>query len=113
MRTYIRYGLMIAMLSLSLIADNSVVFAGPLEDANTAYKHGDYATALQLLRPLAEQGNATAQFVLGIAYSEGRIVRRDYTEAEKWLLLAAEQSLRDWTKSRVGGCVGEGLVKLC
>lgn len=111
---------MVAMLTLSFIVSSSVVFAGSLEDANTAYKCGDYATTLRILRPLAEQGNATAQFVLGIAYSEGRIIRRDYTEAEKWLLLAAEQSLRDWTNSRrdrstyrLGGCQGEGIVKLC
>jgi hypothetical protein len=38
--------------------------AGPFEDAVAAYKHGDYATALRLLRPLAEQGNARAQFNL-------------------------------------------------
>ena len=36
-------------------------FAGPLEDAGAAYDKGDYATALRLLRPLAEQGNAQAQ----------------------------------------------------
>ena len=30
--------------------------AGPLEDGVEAVNRGDYATALQLLRPLAEQG---------------------------------------------------------
>jgi hypothetical protein len=33
------------------------VAAGPLEDAIAAYGKGNYATALLLLRPLAEQGN--------------------------------------------------------
>jgi hypothetical protein len=30
----------------------------PLDDAIAARQHGDYATALRLLQPLAEQGNA-------------------------------------------------------
>jgi hypothetical protein len=32
--------------------------AGPLEDAMAAYERGDYATAVRLWRPLAEQGEA-------------------------------------------------------
>ena len=35
--------------------------AGPLEDAVAAARKGDYATALRLLRPLADQGDAVAQ----------------------------------------------------
>ena len=34
--------------------------AGPLEDGLAAHERGDYATALQLFRPLGEQGNASA-----------------------------------------------------
>ena len=41
--------------------------AGPFEDATAAYERGDYATALRLFRPLAEQGNADVQFNLDIA----------------------------------------------
>jgi hypothetical protein len=35
--------------------------AGPLEDALAAHERGDDATALRLIRPLADQGNAVAQ----------------------------------------------------
>ena len=35
--------------------------AGPLEDGVAASRSGDYATALRLLRPLADEGNAVAQ----------------------------------------------------
>jgi TPR repeat protein len=35
--------------------------AGPLEDGEGAYHRGDYAEAMRLLRPLAEQGDANAQ----------------------------------------------------
>ena len=36
-------------------------WAGPLEDAKTALDSGDTTTAIQLLRPLAEQGAAIAK----------------------------------------------------
>jgi hypothetical protein len=45
------------------------VAAGPLEDALAAYVRGDYATALRLTRPLAEHGDAHAQFALGVQYA--------------------------------------------
>ena len=45
--------------------------AGPLEDAAAAEARGDYATALRLFRPLANQGNAVAQFSLGVMYDKG------------------------------------------
>ena len=35
------------------------------EDGLAAYERGDYATALRLWRPLAEQGNALRQKILG------------------------------------------------
>lgn len=36
--------------------------AGPLEDGRAAYDRGDYATALRLWGPLADQGNPSAQY---------------------------------------------------
>ena len=39
----------------------------------------------------AEQGDAKAQFNLGVAYDDGKIVARDYKEAVKWYTKAAEQ----------------------
>ncbi len=56
-----------------------------------AYKRGDYATALRELRPLAEQGNANAQYNLGFMYINGLGVPLDYAEAAKWFRKAAEQ----------------------
>jgi uncharacterized protein len=65
--------------------------AGPLEDGVAAYKRGDYATALRLLSPLAESGNARAQYNLGVMYKDGRGVPRDDVEAATWLRKAADQ----------------------
>jgi hypothetical protein len=41
--------------------------------------------------PLAEQGNAEAQYDLGVMYLRGQGVLQDYKEAVKWFRLSAEQ----------------------
>ena len=46
--------------------------AGPWEDGTAAYNRGDYVPAIRLFRPLAEQGNAKAQNVLGVMYRRGQ-----------------------------------------
>ena len=67
------------------------VAAGPLDDAIVAYRRGEYATAFQLLRPLAEQGSARAQNTLGAMYALGQGVTKDALEAARWYRLAADQ----------------------
>ena len=44
-----------------------------------------------MFRLSAEQGYVEAQFNLGMMYADGQGVAEDYTEAIKWLKLAAEQ----------------------
>jgi TPR repeat protein len=56
-----------------------------------AYDKGDYATALREWGILAEQGNAKAQFNLGVMYAKGLGVSQDYKEAAKWFRKSAEQ----------------------
>ena len=51
----------------------------------------DYAGALRAWRPLAEAGEARAQYHLGMLYEEGRGVGRDYTTAARWYRAAAGQ----------------------
>jgi len=58
-----------------------------------AAQKGDFATALREWKPLAEQGNAPAQFNLGLIYAKGQGVTRNYKTALKWFRLAAEQGL--------------------
>jgi TPR repeat protein len=60
-----------------------IAVAGPLEDSRTAYDRGDYASALRLVRALADQGNAVAQFILGVMYDNGKGVLQDNAEAMK------------------------------
>ena len=57
----------------------------------TAYNSGDYATALREWKPLAEQGDAPAQFRLGFMYEKGNGVSQNHKTAAKWYRLAAIQ----------------------
>ena len=63
--------------------------AGPWEDGMTAYNRGDYVPAIRLFRPLAEQGNAKAQNVLGVMYRRGQGVARNSVRAFVWFSRAA------------------------
>ena len=67
------------------------VVAGPLEDADAAIKRRDYASALRLIRPLAEQGDANAQYNLGVFYDNGLGVPQDKVRAYMWFNLSAAQ----------------------
>jgi hypothetical protein len=67
------------------------VLAGPLEDAGAAVKRRDYATAVRLIGPLAEQGDASAQYMLGVFYDNGLGVPQNRVHAHMWLNLAATQ----------------------
>jgi TPR repeat protein len=77
------------------LAPFGVARAGPFEDAQAADQKGDHATELQILRPLAEQGNALAQLGLGVMYASGQGVPQDYAQAVVWYRKAAEQGDAD------------------
>lgn len=77
--------------SLMLATLTGATDAGPVEDGNAAYQRGDYVTALKLLRPLVEQGDAGAQDILAIMYYVGQGVPQNRAEAIRLYRLAAEQ----------------------
>ena len=54
----------------------------------SAFQSGDFDKAIELVRPLAEQGDAEAQLSLGVAYDRGK---QEYIEAIKWYKLAVAQ----------------------
>ncbi len=58
-----------------------------------AFDRGDYETALKEWRPLAEKGNANAQFNLAQMYDKGQSVPQDYQQAARWFTKAAEAGL--------------------
>ena len=56
-----------------------------------AHSRGDYATALREWRPLAEEGNADAQYNLGFMYENAQGVTQNHAEAMKWYTKAVGQ----------------------
>lgn len=73
----------------------------------TAYRERDYASALKDWRPLAEQGDAGAQYNLGMMYDLGQGVPRNYVEAVKWWRLAAAQG-DGLAQNNLGALYGAG-----
>jgi TPR repeat protein len=65
--------------------------AAPADAAYAAYQKGDHTAALRRLRPLAEQGDARAQSLVGLIYYTARAGLRNDAEAAKWFRLAAGQ----------------------
>ena len=61
------------------------------DDGVAAYAAGDYATARRRWFPQAEQGDAKAQYNLGVIYANGKGVPKNDSEAIKWYRKAAEQ----------------------
>jgi len=64
--------------------------AGPHEDGMAAYEAGDFAAALQHMRPLAEAGDARAQYQLGAMHGQGEGVTQSDAEWVAWLQRAAD-----------------------
>jgi len=78
-------------LLILLLLVPSLIWGADFQKGLTAAKQGDYATALKELTPLAEQGDASAQYNLGVMYAHGDGVVQNYKTAVKWYTLAAIQ----------------------
>lgn len=81
---------------LLLCAAALVAFAAPaaaqdVQSGIAAWQAGDYNAAVQQWRPLADAGNADAQFNLAQAYRLGRGVAQNLNLAEQWFERAARQ----------------------
>ena len=67
--------------------DSATVF----ERCKLYYSSENYTEAFKCFQKVAEQGNASAQFNLGVMYENGRGVKQDYFKAVEWYQKAAEQ----------------------
>ena len=63
---------------------------GDLAEGMAAYERGNYSAAADLWRPIAENGDAEAQYLLGELYRLGQGVPEDDAIAGRWHLEAAE-----------------------
>lgn len=61
------------------------------EEPYDALQRGDYRLAAGLFYPLAQRGDARAQYNLGLLYASGLGVVQDYQAALKWHRMAASQ----------------------
>jgi uncharacterized protein len=60
-----------------------------------SYLKGDFQAAYEEWLPLAELGDAEAQFNLGVMYDEGAGLDQDYAIAARWYRKAADQGFVD------------------
>jgi TPR repeat protein len=72
-----------------------------------AYHAHNYAAAVADFRLAAQQGDAYAQFNLGIMYSKGHGVPQNYAKALKWYKLAAKQG-DAWAQISLGNMYSKG-----
>jgi TPR repeat protein len=85
---------MAGLITAVQVSQAGAAFAGPWEDGMAAYNRGDYVPAIGLFRPLAEQGNPSAQSVLGVMYWKGQGVAKSSARAFMWFSLAAARGDR-------------------
>ena len=67
--------------------------ASLFQSAASAYERKNYPVALKIFTKLAEQGDASAQFNLGVMYANGEGVPKDASQAVTWYRKAAEQGV--------------------
>jgi cell division septation protein DedD len=75
-----------------LLAASSGFARSEYDKGSSAYKRGDYETAVAVFRPLAEDGDAKAQSILAMMYNYGEGVPVDHRESARWYRRAAEQN---------------------
>jgi uncharacterized protein len=86
----------------------SFAIAAKAADETASPASSDSSGNVQVLEPLALQGNAVAQFNLGVLHDVGRGVWQDYAAAARWYRLAAKQG-HAAAQFNLGGLYFEGL----
>ncbi|MCK5663785.1 MAG: sel1 repeat family protein [Thiotrichaceae bacterium] len=84
-----KYLIVLSLLVSTAISDN--VAAAGLDDAVEAMRAGDFAEAYCIIRPLAEHGDADAQYNIGWMYLNGYGLRINDTLALEWWQRASKQ----------------------
>ena len=103
-----RIGIILRITALAAMCLAPLHAIAGLDEGLEAARKGDYPTALMEFSPLAEDGDAHAQFMLGEMYANGQGLSRDYKKAEEWLRKSAEQGFAD-SQLRLGEMSAKGL----
>ncbi len=88
--TFAGFALIAALCAGFTLGLTAPAWAG-LDEGVAAYLRADYAAALREWRPLAKQGNAKAQYNLGLMYGKGLGVPQDHVQAHMWFNVAASR----------------------
>lgn len=67
------------------------LYANDFNQAVEAYNKGEYTKAFDSFYLLAKEGNAKAQYNIGLLYALGRGAQKDLSRAQKWYDKAAKQ----------------------
>ena len=81
--------IMTTALAFSMLLSSGVAVAVDFNKGMKAYDSGDFKAALVEWVPLAEQGDAEAQYSLGIMHDVGEGVLIDYKRAYMWFNLSS------------------------
>jgi len=79
------------VLILGLFTCFQAVQASSLEDGLAAIESENFGDALEILMPLANEGDPVAQYVIGGLYHNGWGVEQDFAASIKWFRQAADQ----------------------
>jgi len=91
-----------------LMTISSPVAAQDFAKGSAAYDSQDFATALKEWKPLAEQGNASAQGNVGLINLNGLGVPQNYKEAIRWFKLGAKQG-NGFSQGHLAGLYLDGM----
>ena len=98
------------LLALAVVLPAAQALGNDVRTGYDAFRSGDYARAMEILRPLADRGDARAQYLVSAMYFEGAGVPADESEAVKWVRMSAvrgfvlaEYTLGTWYFSGSGG----------
>jgi len=80
-------------LGLILISFAVLGVAADFKVGLEAYQRGDFASALAQWEPMAQAGDAHAEYNLGLIYAAGKGVPQDYAKAIEWYRKAADQGV--------------------
>ena len=81
--------------AIMFAAVSAPLSAQSVEEGVEAWQQGNYAEAVAMWQPLAEGGDADAQYNLAQAYRIGRGTQPNAVESRKWFELAAKQGQVD------------------
>jgi TPR repeat protein len=105
-RMYMPSGLL-GFLAAIMLAMVPPAVAADFDAGCRAYDQGDFASALEEWRPLAEQGHAQAQFRMGCLLAYGQGVPQDHEQALALFRRSAEQGNAD-AQNNLGGMYALG-----